>query len=43
MKKNIMIKELSEDAVDFTKEELKEVRGAVELYMQNNIDIRNAR
>ena len=38
-----MIKALSEDVVDFTQEELNDVRAAVVLYMQNNISIRNPR
>ena len=38
-----MIKALSQDAVDFTQEELNDVRAAVVLYMQNNISIRNPR
>ena len=38
-----MIKTLRNDAVDFTQEELNDVRAAVVLYMQNNISIRNPR
>ena len=38
-----MIEALSQDKVDFTQEELNDVRAAVVLYMQNNISIRNPR
>ena len=38
-----MIESLRKDAVDFTQEELNDVRAAVVLYMQNNISIRNPR
>ncbi len=38
-----MIKIISLDVMEFTQEQLNDVRAAVVLYMQNNISIKNPR